>query len=488
MRQLNHNILMEFKKTKSRFLSLVILLSLAIFVFIGLSIVGSDMRSIARREFAKTHMADVEVTSTIGLTDSVKNELKKLKGVSAYEFGSQTQVLIQQTNKVLTIASMPKKLNTVTLTSGKLPQNNQEIVLSSTAKNKYKIGDTITVSSPKTETILAESRFKITGFVKSMNYFKASDLGNSNLGNGEVYAYAFVNLSAFTSDSNNLVNLKLSKIQGQPFETAYEKAIAKKVKQLQVTLNQLNTTRINDLNTQVNEQLADAKNQLDTGENELARGRSQLNTLIATFGEKPEFALQQENLKQQEEALEVAKTEINTAKEKQKDLENVSLIAQSRQSFIEGYADYGESTLHLDDLAKTFPIIFFLIAILVTLTTMNRMVDENRIEIGTLRALGFTKREVIRKFTLYSLAIALISSVVGSAFGFLLLPKLVIQPYATMYNLGNFHYLFSLPLVIIALILAILSTVLVTYLSARVLLHQTPKALMTPEKPKGGTR
>lgn len=181
-------------------------------------------------------------------------------------------------------------------------------------------------------------------------------------------------------------------------------------------------------------------------------------------------------------AVKIADAEVEIA-----DLEMPKWYVLDRNSNV-SYLSFAVNVEKVADIAGVFPIFFFLIAALVTLTTMTRMVEEERTQIGTLKALGYKKPVIISKYIIYCGLASILGCVAGLLFGFRLLPKVIWNAYRSMYALpdllGHFLWEYALPVSLIA----ILSTVLVTgYVSIKTL-EEKPSTLMLPRAPKPGKR
>lgn len=166
----------------------------------------------------------------------------------------------------------------------------------------------------------------------------------------------------------------------------------------------------------------------------------------------------------------------------------MTLNIESRNNYNDGYNNYGEDASRIDALGKSFPAFFFLIAILVCFTTMRRMVEEKRIEMGTLRALGYTKGEVMREFLIYSVGTALTGTIIGSYLGLVTLPRIIFRAYTANFNFSTLKLALHPGLVGLGLLLALLSTVLASWLAARQSLKLVPAELMLPKAPVSGSR
>ena len=203
-------------------------------------------------------------------------------------------------------------------------------------------------------------------------------------------------------------------------------------------------------------------------------------------------------IKQGEEELERAKKlgeeELALAKEKldkaEKDLQDAKApdwYVLDRNSHY-SYMDYGASADKIGDIANVFPVFFFLVAALVCLTTMTRMVDEQRGTIGTLKALGYSKLSISSKYIVYAAVASTLGALVGLAIGVVLFPTVIFYAWGIMYTVPKVKLLIELALSIISILVAVSVTTLSAVLACYKELIETPSLLMRPKAPKEGKR
>lgn len=194
-------------------------------------------------------------------------------------------------------------------------------------------------------------------------------------------------------------------------------------------------------------------------------------------------------------ASEDTEAEINAAQEKldksEDEINNVQLPKWHilDRTSIQSYATFKNDAQSIAAIGTVFPIIFFLVAALVSLTTMTRMVEEERTQIGTLKALGYKKSAITAKFVWYALLSTLLGSIVGVVLGETVLPLVIIRTYRTVYmhltqTVVQPHILNA----VLATVLAVLSTVGGAVAASARALSSNPAALMRPEAPKIGKR
>lgn len=142
----------------------------------------------------------------------------------------------------------------------------------------------------------------------------------------------------------------------------------------------------------------------------------------------------------------------------------------------------------MDAIANVFPIFFFLVAALVCMTTMNRMVEEQRTQIGVLKALGYSEGAIMGKYLFYSGSAAGIGCLIGFFGGSLLFPFVIWRTYAIMYTMGDIVFVFDYSLGLISLLASMLCSMGSTYFTCRYELLSVPAELMRPKAPKSGKR
>ncbi|MEG1311897.1 MAG: FtsX-like permease family protein [Romboutsia sp.] len=220
---------------------------------------------------------------------------------------------------------------------------------------------------------------------------------------------------------------------------------------------------------------------------------------------KIEFEKAKNEINKQKQKIETAKIELDESKVKAKDellkAENKIKDSEDEINKIEkpkwyildrnshySYAEYAGCANSIDALAKIFPVFFFSVAALVCLTTMTRMVDEQRINIGTLKGLGYKTSQIAKKYILYALSASLIGSILGIAIGYTVFPIIVFNAYGIMYTLPKASLVFDIPLALGVTLCAILITTVAAYSACYKELRETPSVLMRPKSPKNGKR
>ena len=246
-------------------------------------------------------------------------------------------------------------------------------------------------------------------------------------------------------------------------------------------------------------ELADARKELDDGwkeyydgEEKYADGEKELADAYRelTDGEKDyrEGLREYEDGKAEaDEKIADAEEKIADARRKVADIESCEWYLFSR-SYNPGYTGYGQDAERMANLASVFPVIFFLVAALVCLTTMTRMVEEQRVQIGSLKAMGYSGLAISRKYLLYGLLPSLTGGLIGLVIGYILFPKMIFTAYQIMYQMPNIELRAYGGISAYSLLAAVACTTLATLWACLATLRETPASLMRPRTPKAGKR
>ena len=298
--------------------------------------------------------------------------------------------------------------------------------------------------------------------------------------------------TADTEEEINAINQEIAKLQAtkQVYETN-KQSIEAGITEID---NQIASGRqeLQNAEAQINSARAEIQNQEATLE------RTKNNTYAQIANAKKELEASKQEIENAEVELENARAEFNTkiqeaegklidAREKVSEIEKAKWYILDRQQNA-GYSSYIQDTESIENLSVVFPIVFFAIAALVSLTSMTRMVEEERQEIGTLKALGYNKFHIMLKYLVYSSLACIIGGIIGMNIGFQLLPRIIWDMYEMMYTLPEFIVSFNhqyssigLGLIYICIVGATLYTILKE-------VKETPATLLRPKAPKYGKR
>lgn len=246
-------------------------------------------------------------------------------------------------------------------------------------------------------------------------------------------------------------------------------------------------------------QLEEAEKQLDKAQEEIIKGKAdfeegkkqgqvELDKAEKELEDSEQKLLDGEKeIKENREKLIDGRKEIDEEKEKLNDLDDSKYYFFDREDN-PGYSTYKGSIDSLDKIASVFPVFFFLVAALICLTTMTRMVEENRVEIGTLKALGYRDLEIARKFIVYAALASIVGSILGIVIGSSALPYIIKQAYSSSFTLPDVNIYFYPSYVIQSLVASIVCTVGAALIVLKGELLENPSNLMRTKAPKIGKK
>ena len=383
--------------------------------------------------------------------------------------------------------------------SGEAEINNNE----RTANQKFKSAET-EIESAKTE--VAKNALRLNNEkIEAEKVFEEAETQKAGLQS------TLDNINNAIKITDNSIAEKQAQLE--TVETEEEMtAIQQEIAQLQAT-NQVYETNKQSVQagiTEIDNQIASGRQELQNAEAQIDSARSQIQSQEATLEQtknktytqivnaKKELEASKQEIENAEVELETARTEFNTkiqeaegklidAREKVSEIEKAEWYILDRQQN-SGYSSYIQDTESIENLSIVFPIVFFAISALVSLTSMTRMVEEERQEIGTLKALGYNKFHIMLKYLIYSSLACIIGGVIGMNIGFQLLPRIIWDMYEMMYTLPEFIVSFNhqyssmgLGLIYICIVGATLYTILKE-------VKETPATLLRPKAPKYGKR
>ncbi len=314
-------------------------------------------------------------------------------------------------------------------------------------------------------------------------------------------------------NSQEQYNLILEALKNENLQEEQRNQYEYQKSQLEDGINTLNENKEKAQNgiKQIDEGIAagtkeiqNAKKQIENAKNELSKQEKTLNSKKKTTynqieNAEKEIANKRKELQDAEEELNKnrqefetqikdAEKELSDAKEKISEIENPKWYILDRNSN-SGYVSFIQDTKSIDNISKVFPVVFFIVATLISLTSMTRMVEEQRGQIGTLKALGYNKLQIMMEYIIYAGIATIVGSILGMCIGFVILPEIIWMMYGMMYQMTDkilisFNWKYGgigLILISICIIGATIYTTLKELVS-------TPSVLMRPKAPKGGNR
>lgn len=232
-------------------------------------------------------------------------------------------------------------------------------------------------------------------------------------------------------------------------------------------------------------ELNEAKEKLETSKGDISTAKEDiLNAKEEIADAKKEY----EDAKAEfDEEVADAQQKIDDAQAELDDIEEPDYYVLTRNTNV-GYVCYESDSEIVEAIAVVFPVFFFLVAALVCMTTMNRMVEEQRTQIGILKALGYKNGTIMGKFLFYAGSAATIGAIIGCVVGSWLFPKVIWEGYSIMYNMPAIKYVIHLDIAVFSLAAALVCSVGAVYFSCKYELYSVPAELIRPKAPKNGKR
>lgn len=477
-----------------RFLAILGIVALGCGFYAGLQMCGPDMRIAADRWYDGCALWDLRVVSSQGLDDAAVARLRKVDGVGAAMPARTVDVMAEAAGKNVAVrvssvdadaarasrasgatavtSADADYLNRARLVSGRWPRKAGECVASADATTApLKVGDVVRATSAASDvdSVLAQCTLTVVGTVSSPDYPYTGSFGTTTLGDGTIGQYVYVTDATFAKGvPYTEVYLAVSGARGlESGSSAYERRVDAVAKRVRRAANAAAKERFQELK-------ADAQAQVDARAQELQAQRQAAAAATAQAAQAQ---------------LEEAQRQIDAAQAKVDAMQGPEVYVLDRTQS-EGVATYQADTERMDHIAAVFPAMFFLVAALVALTTMTRMIEDDRQKIGTHKALGYGRARIAAMYLAYALLAAGTGAVLGIAVLSQVLPLIVTSAYGIIYAVPSL----GLPLPVspgIALAsggLGVGVTLAATWLAVASTLRETPAALMLPRAPKAGRR
>lgn len=468
------------RESLGRFIAITLIIMLGVMIFVGVKGIGPGYRDSAAVDLQSTRLHDIEVTSTGGLTDKDLSRVREVAGVTATPVRSSFNLADTDEAVVQVYAGTGKTgMDRLLVREGRLPRAADEIVLDQRAKEygQYKVGQAYLFEAKRD---LKRRTFRIVGFVDSPRFINNTyNRGMANIGSGTVAYFAYVPAKAFGDIPYSSITLRLTKRPaGDSFTQSYQRAVDKKVKAVRKALKGRATARAAELVRTASAPLRTEQAKLNAAKQQLAGAKAQV--AAASGGQlttTPEITAQEAQLTAAQAKLDKARDQIAAKVDVQ--------YAYNDRGDLQGFTDFGDSADRIAAIGDVFPVFFFLIAALITFTTVSRMIAEDRTQLGTMKALGFTRSAIARNYFLYALLAAVIGTIAGILTGLQGLTRFVLAISQT----NIFAHQVIIPQwadLAIATGMALAATIGAVLIVAPSELHVKPATLMLPKAPKDG--
>lgn len=500
--------------SKGRFVSILTLMMLGSLALVGLKVASPNMERTAGDYLRKANTLDLAVIADYGLDKEDQDELKTLQGASV-EFGYMVDLTVENSEEAVRLYSKPEGISTFQVTEGRLPEADEEIALADFWKDRYQIGQTITFSKKEEgKSVLKSQTFTITGFVQSGEMLSQKDLGSASSGNGSLAGYGVILPSQFDSDVYSIARVRYDDLKNlDAFSSDYKTKRTQHQEELQDLLADNGQKRLVSIKANGQKSLEEGKEQLQTAESNFQNGKSQLEQAESRLKTQEEqaTALPEPQKSQVTEQLTKAKEELATQKEKlaqtESDLTKEKEKIEQRQKELDelaepkyhvynrqtmpggqGYLMYSNASASIRSVGNIFPVVLYMVAAMVTFTTMTRFVDEERTNAGIFKALGYRNQDIIAKFVLYGFLAGTVGTILGTLLGHYLLAGVISDVITAGMVVGKSQEYFYWSYSLLALALSWVSSVLPAYLVARRELHDEAAQLLLPKPPVKGSK
>lgn len=419
----------KIKDNYKRFLSLFFMSLLGVGFFVGIKATSPDMINALDKFHDENNIYDIQVVSNMGLTDKDISILEDVDGVSAV-IGSYTKddfLKLDSREYAVRLMSIEEDVNEIYVKKGRIPKNNNEIIVDSKLlrDNKLKIGDKVEIG---------DKSYKIVGEGISPLYY-SMDRGFTNIGNGQIKYYAYVVSDVIKSEY--YTNLYILVDEAKKYVT--------------------NDSNYKDKVYHVYDEINRIKPDLeDRRYNEVYKDIIDMSKMM----------------------------NVSIPKDSIKDV-NIDLYLRDDN---QAYNDVVDASVNVGRIGDIFPLVFYVIAILISLITMMRMVEEDRLENGTMKALGYKTSDVLIKYLLFSFTATVLGGIIGVFIGCNLIPRIIWNIYQMMFTVPYFSCDINVKYTIIGLGIAVICICGSAVFTCVKNLKNVPANLMRPKSPKAGKR
>lgn len=459
-------------------MSLLIIAALGAASVVGIQASAIDMRDVADKLYKERNLYDIQLKSTMGFDEDDITAVQGAVGVETVMPAYIFDIYGYSEDATYTIRaySLHDTLNHIELLEGRLPENAAECAVEERflSTGEFTIGSTITLGLDDMDDyyeVLERSELTIVGVVKSPLYINLHERGLTSLGSGRLDLYIYLHPSAYLLDvytdlyvqmSDSLTMYNLSDEYNHEAEGWL-----------------INTKIVGNVRVRAKmDELADARIEIDDGYVKYYDAVAELEELVKAGWPVPDDAW--EELREAWAELEAAEAELFAAP-------TPEWFYFTRKDGV-AFDSYYQDTLRLERIGFVFPLVFFLVAVMVTLTTMTRMVEEHRTQIGVYKALGYRTSSVMAKYLIYAFSAGTLGGLIGVAGGSYVFPMIITDAYGYLYDMPPVETPIPLFIGTLAVVGAVGSVAVVTWFTCLRAASHEPSVLMRPRPPKSGKR
>ena len=497
----------NIKGSLGRFFAIMAIVAIGVAFFAGVTASSGDMKHSSDSYYDEYNMNDIRILSSIGFTSQDIEAVSKVSGVKAVYKTNTQDVLVDYDGRenVAHISGIPvgkasdddSYINQLRIKEGRLPQNDKECVVKyEDTRKSMQVGDVISFKSGTEDDIndtFKDTEYTVVGIVYTPCYV-SYDLGSSGIGNGHINYCIYVGDDEF---KNNYYTECYAVIDGakdmDTYSDEYKKLIDKYADDIKAISKERLDIRKQTVIDEYTRAKADKKEELletikknvedsITEQYQAYYPGMDVSSMIAPYVKTAyEKAVAQFDFDAVNAEYD---KKMNETLADSDSWEWYVLTRESSYSF----RDYESSANRMKAIATVFPLFFIIVAGLVCLTTMTRMVEEERGLIGTYKALGYGKATIALKYVIYAFLASLTGAVIGCAAGLRLFPYIIYESWNIIYQMPAIKYASHTILSVVAVASLILVTLIATLYSCYNELSEVPSALMRPKAPKNGKK
>lgn len=497
----------NIKGSLGRFFAIMAIVAIGVAFFAGVTASSGDMKHSSDSYYDEYNMNDIRILSSIGFTSQDIEAVSKVYGVKAVYKTNTQDVLVDYDGRenVAHISGVPvgkesdddSYINQLRIKEGRLPQNDKECVVKyEDTRKSMQVGDVISFKSGTEDDIndtFKDTEYTVVGIVYTPCYV-SYDLGSSGIGNGHINYCIYVGDDEF---KNNYYTECYAVIDGakdmDTYSDEYKKLIDKYADDIKAISKERLDIRKQTVIDEYTRAKADKKEELletikknvedsITEQYQAYYPGMDVSAMIAPYVKTAyEKAVAQFDFDAVNAEYD---KKMNETLADSDSWEWYVLTRESSYSF----RDYESSANRMKAIATVFPLFFIIVAGLVCLTTMTRMVEEERGLIGTYKALGYGKATIALKYVIYAFLASLTGAVIGCAAGLKLFPYIIYESWNIIYQMPAIKYASHTILSVVAVASLILVTLIATLYSCYNELSEVPSALMRPKAPKNGKK
>lgn len=417
--------LREVRQSFGRYVAILAIIALGVGFYAGLTVTKSAMVRTTDQYLKEQDFFDYRLLSTLGFEKEDEVFFREQTDVKAAEGAYYLDVLADD-ETVVRLHSVTQTVNRLRLQEGRMPKADGECVVDAKYYPSSRIGSRLALSENNDADTLEQLTAKEFTIVGRVQSpsYMNFERGTTSLGNGKITAFIYLPADSFDLDYYTEIYVEFDQ-EAQIYSDAYQEFLDERETAWEALCEERVEGRYRSL-------VAEAQKQID-------------------------------------------------------EIEQPDTFILGRETNL-GYACFENDSNIVAGIARVLPVFFFLVAALVCITTMNRMVEEQRTQIGVLKALGYGKVSIMGKYMFYSGSGAMIGCIAGFFLGTYGFPKVIWTAYGIMYDLVPLQYVFDRKLFIISIFVSLLCSIGTTWFSCRHELEEAAAQLMRPKAPKAGKR